>query len=285
MSRNDIDIAVNWAANEGWNPGLHDADSFYSADPDGFLMGRLDDKPVSIVSAIRYGDTFGFIGFYIVKPEFRGSGYGMQVWKAGMKRLEGRNIGLDGVIEQQSNYQKSNFNFAYNNIRQRGNVGDILKVKRKPTNTDIFSDNFQIADLASISFDEIEKYDRQFFPDDRTVFLKSWLNQSENIALGIISNGALCGWGMIRPCREGYKIGPLNADQPSQAEYLFVELAMRIEPSSSIFLDTPKINNQAISLASKYGMTPVFETARMYTKAAPDLPMEKYFGVTSFELG
>ena len=106
MSRNDIDIAVNWAANEGWNPGLHDADSFYSADPDGFLMGRLDDKPVSIVSAIRYGDTFGFIGFYIVKPEFRGSGYGMQVWKAGMKRLEGRNIGLDGVIEQQSNYQK-----------------------------------------------------------------------------------------------------------------------------------------------------------------------------------
>jgi hypothetical protein len=285
MSRNDIDIAVNWAANEGWNPGLHDADSFYSTDPNGFLMGRLDDEPVSIVSAIRYGDTFGFIGFYIVKPEFRGSGYGMQVWKAGMKRLEGRNIGLDGVIEQQSNYQKSNFNFAYNNIRQRGNVGDILKVKRKPTNTNIFSDNFQIADLASISFDEIEKYDRRFFPDDRKAFLKSWLNQSGKIGLGIISNGALCGWGMIRPCREGYKIGPLYADQPSQAEYLFVELAMRIEPSSSIFLDTPKINNQAISLASKYGMTPVFETARMYTKAAPDLPMEKYFGVTSFELG
>jgi len=32
-------------------------------------------------------------------------------------------------------------------------------------------------------------------------------------------------------------------------------------------------------------MKPVFETARMYTGAAPDLPLPKLFGVTSFELG
>jgi len=29
----------------------------------------------------------------------------------------------------------------------------------------------------------------------------------------------------------------------------------------------------------------VFETARMYRGAAPDLPVDRWFGVTSFELG
>jgi len=32
-------------------------------------------------------------------------------------------------------------------------------------------------------------------------------------------------------------------------------------------------------------MHPVFETARMYTGAIPELPMDRLFGVTSFELG
>jgi hypothetical protein len=33
------------------------------------------------------------------------------------------------------------------------------------------------------------------------------------------------------------------------------------------------------------GMKPVFTTARMYTKQAPNLPLDKIYGVTSLELG
>ena len=285
MTRNDIDIAIDWAANEGWNPGLHDADSFYNADPGGFLMGRLDGEPISAISAIRYGDSFGFIGFYIVKPKYRDLGYGMHIWNVGMAHLEGRNIGLDGVIEQQANYKKSNFNLAYRNIRQQGYVEDISKAAFQAKNTGISGNGFQITDLRDTSFNTIEKYDRQLFPDNRTVFLKSWLRQPEKIALGISKHDELYGWGIIRPCREGYKIGPLYADQPSLAESLFIELTARTIPGSPIFLDTPEANSQAISLASKFHMVPIFETARMYTGTFPEIPMEKYFGVTSFELG
>ena len=28
MTRGEIDLALEWAAGEGWNPGLHDAASF-----------------------------------------------------------------------------------------------------------------------------------------------------------------------------------------------------------------------------------------------------------------
>ncbi len=52
-----------------------------------------------------------------------------------------------------------------------------------------------------------------------------------------------------------------------------------------IYLDVPAPNAAAIRLAERHGMKPVFETARMYTGAAPDLPLARLFGVTSFELG
>ena len=35
MSRAEVDLAIDWAAGEGWNPGRHDADCFHGADPGG----------------------------------------------------------------------------------------------------------------------------------------------------------------------------------------------------------------------------------------------------------
>jgi hypothetical protein len=47
---------------------------------------------------VRYDSSFGFLGFYIVKPEMRGRGYGYQIWQAGMERLEGCTVGLDVLL-------------------------------------------------------------------------------------------------------------------------------------------------------------------------------------------
>lgn len=105
MNRKQVDIAVEWAAGEGWNSGLHDAESYFTADNNGFLIGLLGDEPIATISVIKYSDSFGFLGFYMVKPEFRGKGYGIQVWNAGLNYLQGANIGLDGVVDQQENYK------------------------------------------------------------------------------------------------------------------------------------------------------------------------------------
>ena len=101
MDRAEVDIAIEWAAKEGWNPGIHDADCYFAADSSGFLIGMLGDEPIATISVMKYDESFGFLGFYIVKPEYRGKGYGIQIWNAGLKYLEGRNIGLDGVLVQQ----------------------------------------------------------------------------------------------------------------------------------------------------------------------------------------
>ena len=107
MTCDDVDLALAWAAREGWNPGIADAECFHAVDPAGFLLGCLDGEPIGCISVVAYGLTFGFVGLYMVKPELRGRGYGHHLWQIGMARLKTRIVGLDGVIAQQENYKRS----------------------------------------------------------------------------------------------------------------------------------------------------------------------------------
>lgn len=277
MQRHEVDLAINWAASEGWNPGVHDAASFYAADPGGFLLGLLGDKPVACISVVKYGSTFAFLGFYIVAPAHRGKGYGMQLWQAGLARLEGRTIGLDGVQAQQANYAKFGFELAYANVRYQGAGGGHLV------------SDADIVNLATLPFEQVNAYDQLMFPAERSEFLRHWLQQPHSTALGILQNGVLQGVGVLRPChfagQNAWKIAPLFADSPALAERLFLALKAHAPQDAPLFIDIPAPNRAALDLVTRHQMTPVFETARMYKGSRPDLPLEKIFGVTSFELG
>src|SRR3981189_334598 len=122
MRPDEISIAVNGATAEGWNPGLADDACFAAADPEGFFIGELDGAPAATVSCVNYGASFAFLGFYIVREDLRGRGYGLRVWRAAIARAGPRVIGLDGVVAQQQNYRKSGFELAYANVRYGGAV-------------------------------------------------------------------------------------------------------------------------------------------------------------------
>jgi len=273
MTRQEVDMAVDWAAAEGWNPGLHDADCFYAADPNGFLVGLVGNEPVATLSAVKYGDSFGFLGLYIVKPEYRGKGYGIQIWNAGLASLRGRTIGLDGVVAQQGNYRKSGFALAHKNFRYQGTGGGCF-----PTDSGIVQ-------LSTIPFDEIDAYDKPFFPGNRTQFLRCWIDQPQSIAVGLVRKRKLVGYGVMRICRSGYKVGPLLADSQEYADRLFSALKRHAPEGVPIFLDAPAANPAAVDLAKQHKMIVAFETARMYMGSSPDLPLGRLFGVMTFELG
>jgi hypothetical protein len=270
MSRADLDKALDWAAGEGWNPGLHDADAFHAADPEGFLLGVLDGEAVASISVVRYDAAFGFLGFYIVEPGHRGRGLGKRIWDAGMDRLAGANVGLDGVVAQQQNYRRSGFRYAYGNQRYAGVAPEGVAVGAVPA--------------GEVGIDPVAAYDRRCFPGPRRPFLERWLDMPGSTALVLPEGDAIRGYGVVRACREGHKIGPLFADTPALAETLFRGLAGSVA-GETLFLDVPLPNAAAVALAERHGMRPVFETARMYTGEAPDVDLDRVFGVTTFELG
>lgn len=274
MTAAEVGTAIDWAAAEGWNPGLHDADCFLAADGGGFLMGFLDEEPIASISVVRYGRSFAFLGLYIVTPEHRGHGHGIQLWNAGMELLRGRTVGLDGVVAQQDNYRKSGFVLAHRNVRYEGTASG-----------DATPRDANVVDLTQMSQAELLAYDAPFFAEARDAFLDGWIRQPDASALGYVSGGELRGYGVVRACRNGHKIGPLFADSADIAERLFVALQDRLPSGSALFIDPPATNAQALALAERHGMVPVFETARMYRGAAPRLALDRTYGITTFELG
>jgi hypothetical protein len=272
MDRADLDLAIDWAAAEGWNPGLNDADCFQAADPAGFLMGCLGDVPVASISVVRYSSTFGFLGLYIVRPDQRGRGFGYRLWQAGLAYLEGCTVGLDGVVAQQGNYARSGFVLAHRNVR----FGGTPQVEAPRDER-----------LRPVSLEMIEAvlaYDRPFFAARREAFLRCWLRPDTRTAMAVVADGTICGYGVMRASRNGYKIGPLFADGEREADLLFRGLAAQAR-GALVFLDLPEPNRAAVQLAAHYNLSPVFETARMYRGVKPDLPLSRTFGITTFELG
>jgi GNAT superfamily N-acetyltransferase len=272
MRPDEISIALNWAAAEGWNPGLADDACFAAADPQGFLIGEFEGAPAATVSCVNYSAGFAFLGFYIVREDLRGRGFGLRIWNAAIAHAGRRVIGLDGVAAQQQNYRKSGFEFAYANVRYGGTVA--------PPDAPPVG----VIALTEIPLATVEAYDATVFPAPRTAFLRAWIGSPGHLGRAVVRDGRLAGWGVIRPCRKGRKIGPLVADDRATAELVFSALLAGVG-GGEIFLDVPGINRDAIALAEDRGLAPVFETARMYTGAIPPLRLERVFGVTSFELG
>jgi GNAT superfamily N-acetyltransferase len=274
MRREDLPFALDWAAAEGWNPGLSDAACFLAADPDGFLLAEVAGEPVGCVSAVRYGDGFGFLGFYIVRPGHRGRGHGLALWRAAMARLQPGTVGLDGVVAQQANYQRSGFALLHRNIRYGAARPLPPAVQGAP----------DIRPAADLPFAAIAAFDRRFFPASRDGFLQAWLTAPGHVARVATGPAGIEGLGVLRPCRAGSKIGPLFAWDGATARAIFAAL-LRAAPPGQVFLDLPEPNADAVAMAVAAGMAPAFETARMYAGAAPALPIEGIYGITSFELG
>lgn len=267
-------LMCQWAANEGWNPGLHDAEVFYQTDPEGFFGVNVDKSLAGTISAVRYGDEYAFVGFFIVRPGLRGHLLGPVLAKAAINRIAGIPTGIDGVLENVGKYERIyGFQLAWKNIRYELTVSPSGQAYTG------------LVPLASLPWEVVLAFDRRFFPARREKFLHLWISQPGSHALAVKSDdGQMTGYGVIRPCVKGWKIGPLFASGYEVAEMLFRGLCSAAE-RGPVYLDVPEPNSSAIKLAKRLGMSPSFSTARMYRDSPGSVELDGVFGITSFELG
>lgn len=270
MTKDDLKIALSWAAAEGWNPGIDDVDNFYIADPGGFLIGELNGKPISCISVMRYSDKFNFIGIYIVKPEERNKGFGLKTWQEALNLISNQPAALDAVLEQVNNYQRFGFKPTHSHLRYQG----VIPGKTLP----------DVRDLKTIDFEQLCRYDERYFSSYRPHFLSKWIDQPHGQGYAVINNGNVVGYGVIRKATDGFKIAPLFAENKDIAEKLFLALATYAE-GSPIYIDVPNINKSAINLFENYQMNPMFECVRMYKGEPLNIDWHNVFAVTSLELG
>ena len=165
-------------------------------------------------------------------PEYRGRGYGGRIWAEALARLAGRTVGLDGVPQMEEAYRRSGFRSAYAEIRfcrEPGVGGGGGARRRAAAPGSGGAAACVIRPAAEVPRDTLLAYDRRCFPAERAAFLDCWLKLAQSTALCALRDGRLCGYGMIRACQTGHKIGPLFADDADVAAALFAGL-LRVGP-------------------------------------------------------
>ncbi|MEM9796680.1 MAG: GNAT family N-acetyltransferase [Pseudomonadota bacterium] len=272
MTRPELDVVLDWAAAEGWNPGLDDADAFWAADPDGFFVMEEDGAPVAAISVVNHSDTFAFLGLYICRPSHRGRGIGYALWTHALDHAGTRTVGLDGVVAQQENYRRSGFVNAGATLRFVGNPSGAISGSVRAM---LPADREAVVALeAAASGWEKPRY------------MRAWLDGTPSRRTYVMARDGICtGAATVRACREGAKIGPLVAGDVDEAWTLVAHLAATT--GGPITIDVPAQAHAMVRRLESDGMEMTFETARMYRGPMATAPRgpSMIYGVGSLELG
>ncbi len=220
MRHDEVSILEGWAADESWNPGRADLGIAWQTDPGAFIALRQDGALAGGGTIFSYDGRFGFMGLFIVRHDLRGRGLGTALWHHRLDRLRerlepGAPIGMDGVFPLVPFYAKGGFVLAYRDLRFDG-------IAAGEADLDAVS-------LDEVGFDAIDGYDRRYVPAPRSAFLRRWVVQPGGQFAALCEEGAVVGYGVVRPCRSGYRIAPVFADRADLAARIVSHLMSCVE--------------------------------------------------------
>jgi len=280
------EILSNWAVKEGWNPRKHEYLPFYLANPNGHKGIFFNDKIIASLSAVPYSKDLAYLGIYIVDPNYREQGVGQILAKAALEELADCSlIGINAVQQQVSNYQrKYGFVSFHNNSRWTGEFKIQNNFALRRSEVDI-----KIVGREGLDINQLIDYDASIFSVPRAKFLRKWIEMPESYLLAAIKNEKICGYGVISKCIDGYKIGPLFANDKEIAQKLYASFAYILQVKRNIVhLDVPENNQTAVKLATQFGLYKTFETTRMYKSKEPLIEKpsnSNVYAITTLEIG
>ncbi len=287
LVRDDISRVTNWARKEGFAPGAGDVAIYRHTDRQGLWVGWLGNNPVGCIAGVRYNSAYGFIGMFLVAPEYRGKGYGLALWKHALKYLDDLPcIGLEAAPNRLKDYAGWNFQASSMTTRWQflGNGSLPLEIASLPQ----AGKELLLLEGGSIPSEAVQAYDALREPSPRPHFLSDWLKHPAGKVLALVDQFGKChGFGRIRPCLlqegEGWRIGPLLADSVDLAELLLRRL-IDYHPGV-ILLDSPGSNHFGPALFQKLGFKEISKTIRMYKGDQPPISMSEIYCLACLELG
>ena len=278
MVAGEVSTLARWAVDEGWNPGLGDLDAVWDLQPAAFVALRQGSNLVGGGTILDYGGGFGFMGLFIVEPAWRGRGLGGRLWTWRRDRLHERLgssgvIGMDGVVALEPFYARGGFIPAYRNIRMAGLASGPAERGED-----------SVVTLAHGDLDRFAVAEAATFPVAREAFWTRWLAREGVQTVGLLRGDTWAAFGVLRPCVEGFKLGPVVADDPDAARMVVSDLLARIE-GSPVQWDVPEANPAAMVMARDFGLVESFACSRMYLGRIPSVDTRRLYGVASFEFG
>ncbi|EEP98512.1 GNAT family N-acetyltransferase [Yersinia ruckeri] len=265
--------AVEMARNEHWDLGHGDDRIFLNVDKNGFFIGRTEGRIVASISIVNFDPGYAHLGHYIVTPEYRGKGLGLELWTAAIEHAGERCIGLDGMPMQEENYKKWGFRTHYHTYRIQGRASGIA----------IKADN--ISEVSSHHLSAIADFDTSFSGCNRASLLSSWFTADNRQGFVVTEGASVKGVIALRPSDEGYRIGPFYAPDENHAIALLQTALGALPKNALVTLDVPEQAGATLDVLKVAGFSPLFHTCRMYRGTPPVSYQKGNNAVASLELG
>lgn len=273
LKDSELPLVLQWAIREDWNPGPYDAAVFNAADPGALIALEFQGTPVGLISSARLNEDHGFVGFFMLSPEYRHTRFGWRLLHANLERMEGLVMGSETIFELVRTYARYGLKPYYNTTSYQGVA---------PSHPRKWSLGVEFA--TTTTPDELIAYDATSTGVVREAYLREWFRIPRSLVVVFRRAGRLCGIGMARQCHRGVRIGPLQADDPAAAEALFDAL-VGLAPGEPVEIDCPEINPDGPKLARAKGLVACSQTSRLYRGKPPDGRLERVYGLVSFSLG
>ena len=276
ISLGEMMFPMEVAYREGQNPGLYDGVTFLQAAKEGYLLAEVEGKPIGAAAGAVYGGRLAYLGGVFTLPPFRHKGLGRKLWEiclsAAEKAVGDGVIGVNGLPEKEDFYTGSDFWPSHMVLCYKGRIFEESCL------------GFDIYPASEVDPIALEVYDGQVFGAPRQEFLRCWLEQPGLETACLVEKGLLKGYGCMRRCREGWRLGPVFAREPRAAEKILKHLACKTAGEPAM-LELPEPNQEAVRLAFRLGMFPAGVRRRFYKGGPPAFPLEQIYGYTTLDIG
>jgi GNAT superfamily N-acetyltransferase len=279
----DLETAMGWAIQAGWNPGCHDAKLFYTLNSEhpGLF---LDDQLTSVILVARYVPSLAYLGFYLAHPDYRGQGFAPLLGRHAIETLEDcKLIAINGVQSQAASYRrKYGFIPVRHHVRFQGIV--------KPFTKEPATSSIRLLNRSEINLDALIRYDASVFCADRTQLLTQWLTMPDTQVI-VAMDHEICGYGVLSACQNGYRIAPCFADHPEIASMIYHHLIKKLALPSLIQIDVPETHHAAMQLVQRLELQASLVTIRMYRgdvsliERLEEQTRQRVFATTTLEVG
>lgn len=280
---------------------------YRQTDQQGLWVGWLEGEPVGCIAGVRFNAAYGFIGLFLLVPEHRGQGYGVQLWRHALHHLaDVACIGLEAAPDRIDDYSRWGFEPASPTTRwQRLGDGRALPsgpgeqrslecasaaaLTKPPSDGPALEQPaWSLLEGRAIPEEAVQRFDAQREPSPRPHFLHQRLQHPTGTVHALMDREGPChGFGRIRLCLlkpgEGWRLSPLVADHTVAALALLESL---LQPHPGVVLiDGSGANPKAAPLLAGLGFAPLSHTLRMYRGPAPEVTLGDVYGLACLELG
>ncbi|XP_067123389.1 uncharacterized N-acetyltransferase YitH-like [Centruroides vittatus] len=283
----EIPLLLDLAKAEGRHMGLEaEIETWLEVDPECFFVACSDSGDIlGSCCGVRLSEEHGYVGMYVVKPEYRSLGIGKKVWNAAIEHLGDRNKGLSAVDSYFPLYRdKAGFNVVADW------TVDLYRSENAPEMDLDLADLYLDSKLRilPISDEELMRdviaYDKEIHVYDRSKIVRLSLMERGCISRVALLGDSVCGYGCIKPGLQGlWIITPLYADSEHVAHLLLSELIGSLseeEREKGFALKVPSTNTAAAGVMSHFGFCrQTYSLRRCYTHSVVDLPVSRIFAL------